>query len=68
MYFMGQVRIDINRDTLMKIASITDGKCFRATDTESLKEIYRQMGYEMEKTQVEKRRGIPNITSYSRYY
>ncbi len=52
--FYQQVRIDIDEDTLTKIASVTEAKYFRATDTESLKEIYRQID-KMEKTPVEEK-------------
>jgi len=52
--FYEQVRIDLDEDTLAKIALITDARYFRATDTESLKEIYRQID-KMEKTPVEEK-------------
>ena len=38
-----QVQIDLDEGTLKKIADITDAKYFRATDTESLKNIYREI-------------------------
>lgn len=47
-----QVRVDIDEDTLMKIASITDGKYFRATDTKSLRNIYSEID-KLEKTPIE---------------
>ena len=40
---MRQVKIDIDDESLTEIAKITDGKYYRATDTESLKEIYSQI-------------------------
>jgi len=43
------VSIDIDESSLAKIAQITQGRYFRATDTDSLKEIYRQIN-KMEKT------------------
>ena len=43
------VAIDIDESSLAKIAQITNGRYFRATDTDSLKEIYRQIN-KMEKT------------------
>jgi len=43
------IEIDLDEDTLMKIASETDAKYFRATDTESLKNIYKEID-KMEKT------------------
>ncbi len=57
---MKQVKIDIDDDALNEIAKITDGKYYRATDTESLKEIYRQID-ELEKTETE-------ITQYTEYH
>lgn len=46
------IQIDIDEDTLMKIASVTDAKYFRATDTESLRKIYKEID-KMEKTTIE---------------
>ena len=40
--FQNQV-VEIDEVTLMKIASITDGEYFRATDTESLQSIYKEI-------------------------
>lgn len=56
---MKQVKIDIDDDALREIAKITDGKYYRATDTESLKEIYRQID-KLEKTETE-------VTQYTEY-
>jgi Ca-activated chloride channel family protein len=42
-------KVDIDEDTLRKIADTTGGKYFRATDTESLREIYASID-KMEKT------------------
>ncbi len=50
------VPVEIDEATLQKIAGITDGKYFRATDNEKLARIYEEID-EMEKTRVE-------ITSY----
>lgn len=44
--------VDIDEDTLKQIAETTGGMYFRATDTESLKEIYKEID-QMEKTEVE---------------
>lgn len=52
-----QVRID--EETLTKIAGITGGKYFRATDAKKLKAIYTEIG-EMEQTKIE-------VTEYTRY-
>jgi Ca-activated chloride channel family protein len=46
------MQIDIDEDTLMKIAEITGAKYFRATDTESLKAIYREID-RLEKSPIE---------------
>lgn len=46
------VEIDIDEDLLRKIAVITGGKYFRATDTESLLSIYEEID-KLEKTEIE---------------
>lgn len=56
---MKQVKIDIDDDALREIAKITDGRYYRATDTQSLKEIYSQID-KLEKTESE-------ITQYTEY-
>ena len=56
---MRQVKIDIDDESLTEIAKITDGKYYRATDTESLKEIYSQID-KLEKTESE-------VTHYTEY-
>ncbi|MFH1593316.1 MAG: VWA domain-containing protein [Candidatus Omnitrophota bacterium] len=53
------VKIEIDEDTLRKIADKTGGKYFRATDTESLKDIYKEIDA-LEKTAVEE-------TGFKRY-
>ena len=45
------VDVDLDEDTLKEISRITGGQYFRATDTESLKNIYAQID-KMEKSQV----------------
>ena len=47
-----RIPVDIDEDTLKRIADITGGMYFRATNTESLEKIYKQID-EMEKTEVE---------------
>lgn len=47
-----KVRIDIDEETLQEIAQITDGRYFRATDTESLRDIYKEIDA-LEKTEIE---------------
>lgn len=48
------VQIDIDEDTLMKIAQNSGGRYFRATDTESLREIYKEID-RLEKTTIEEK-------------
>jgi len=45
------VRIELDEETLKKIADITKGKYFRATDTESLRQIYKEIDI-LEKTKI----------------
>jgi Ca-activated chloride channel family protein len=47
-----QVQVEFDEDTLKKIAEMTDGQYFRATDTDSLEEIYDKID-ELEKTEIE---------------
>jgi Ca-activated chloride channel family protein len=47
-----QVKIEIDDESLKRIAEKTEGMYFRATDTDSLREIYREID-EMEKTEIE---------------
>jgi Ca-activated chloride channel family protein len=53
------MRVDIDEDLLRKIAQITGGRYFRATSTEKLREIYKEIG-KMEKTKIE-------VKEYTRY-
>lgn len=46
------IQVDIDENTLKKIADITGGMYFRATDTRSLEEIYKEID-QMERTEVE---------------
>jgi Ca-activated chloride channel family protein len=46
------VPVEIDEDTLKKIASISNGQFFRATDTRSLQEIFGQID-KLEKTKIE---------------
>lgn len=46
------VKVDIDEEMLSRIADMTEGTYFRATDTEKLKEIYNQID-ELEKTEIE---------------
>ncbi len=49
-----QIEIDLDEDLLEKVASITGGRYFRATDTESLRAIYKEID-SLEKTPMEER-------------
>ncbi len=54
--FMGRtvyqnVEIDIDEDTLRKMAEKTEGQYFRATDTQSLREVYKKID-ELEKVEI----------------
>lgn len=60
---MRQVKIDIDDASLTEIAKITDGKYYRATDTESLKEIYSQID-KLEKTESE----VMHYTEYNELF
>jgi Ca-activated chloride channel family protein len=46
------VRVDVDEKTLQKIAEMTSGQYFRATNNRSLKAIYNEID-EMEKTRIE---------------
>jgi Ca-activated chloride channel family protein len=46
------VQVEIDEDTLKKIADISNGQFFRATDTRSLQEIFEQID-KLEKTKIE---------------
>ena len=46
-----QVKVDIDEATLQKIAKITDGQYFRATDNQALKNVYKKID-ELEKTKM----------------
>jgi len=50
--FYRNIKVEIDEKTLMEIAQMTDGRYFRATDTKSLTEIYRQID-KLEKTKVQ---------------
>ena len=60
-YVPMQVRID--EETLRKIAENTDGRYFRATDTQKLKQIYDEIG-KLEKTKIE----VKEYTHYDERY
>lgn len=60
---MRQLKVDIDDDSLREIAKITDGKYYRATDTESLKDIYSHID-KLEKTDSE----VIQYTEYSELF
>ncbi|MEM9660210.1 MAG: aerotolerance regulator BatA, partial [Planctomycetota bacterium] len=49
--------VNIDEEALREIAATTGGKYFRATDTASLVEIYREID-ELEKTKIEEQRFV----------
>lgn len=57
------VQVDVDEDTLKKIASTTDGRYFRATDTKSLRDIYQEID-RAEKTTFE----APEYADYRELY
>lgn len=54
-----QMQVDVDEETLMAIAEITNGKFFRATDNESLENIYKKIN-QLERTEIE-------VTEYFNY-
>lgn len=58
-----QVKIEVDDEGLTKIARLTGGQYFRATDTESLRTIYHEID-RMEKTAIEQ----PQYLSYQERY
>jgi Ca-activated chloride channel family protein len=55
--------VEIDEELLQKIAAQTNGKYFRATDTEKLREIYQEIN-EMEKTKIH----VKEFTKYRELY
>ena len=47
-----KVQVDVDEESLQEIAQLTDGRFFRATDNESLKEVYREINA-LERTEIE---------------
>ncbi|MDG2125146.1 MAG: VWA domain-containing protein [Verrucomicrobiales bacterium] len=47
---MGMMKVDIDEETLTRVAEVTGGKYFRATDTQSLESIYEEIN-RLEKTE-----------------
>ncbi len=57
------MKVDIDEDVLTKIANITGGQYYRATDKKSLEKIYHEIG-ELEKTKIE----VKEFTRYSELF
>jgi Ca-activated chloride channel family protein len=57
------IQVDVDEPTLQEIAELTGGRYFRATDTESLSQIYGEID-ELETTEVE----VQNFTSYGELF
>ena len=47
-----KVQVDVDEESLQEIAEITNGRFFRATDNQSLKEVYREIDA-LERTEIE---------------
>jgi Ca-activated chloride channel family protein len=57
---MATMRVDIDEETLREVASLTGAQYFRATDTESLAQIYAEID-QLERTEIE----VENFTQYA---
>lgn len=57
------MKVDIDDETLTRIANITGGKYYRATDKTSLENIYREIG-QLEKTKIE----VKEFTRYTELF
>jgi Ca-activated chloride channel family protein len=57
------MQVEIDEDVLKKIAENTYGRYFRATNTEKLANIYKEIG-ELEKTKIE----VKEFTRYNEYF
>jgi Ca-activated chloride channel family protein len=56
----GTMRVNIDEETLREVASTTGGQYFRATDSESLAQIYSEID-QLERTEIE----VENFTQYA---
>ena len=54
-----KVQVDVDEESLQEIAEITNGRFFRATDNQSLKEVYKEIDA-LERTEIE-------VTEYQNY-
>ncbi len=57
------MQVEIDENLLQRIAHMTGGRYFRATDSEKLRQIYREIG-ELEKTRIE----VKEFTRYRELY
>ena len=57
------MRVDIDEPTLQSVAELTGGRYFRATDTESLQQIYAEID-ELERTEIE----VENFTQFEEQF
>ncbi|RMG62300.1 MAG: VWA domain-containing protein [Calditrichaeota bacterium] len=57
------MQVEIDEDLLRRIAEMTGGRYFRATDSEKLRQIYKEIG-ELEKTRIE----VKEFTRYRELY
>jgi len=57
------MRVDIDEPTLQSVAELTGGRYFRATDTESLQQIYSEID-ELERTEIE----VENFTQFEEQF
>jgi len=58
-----RVRVDVDEPTLQEVAEVTGGRYFRATDRESLEQIWAQID-ELETTEIE----VQNFTRYGELF
>lgn len=58
-----QVRVDVDEPTLQEMAEVTGGRYFRATDRESLEDVWDQID-QLERTEIE----VQNFTRYGELF
>jgi Ca-activated chloride channel family protein len=59
-------KVEIDEETLKQIAAATDGRYFRATDNEKLREIYQEID-EMEKSKIDVKEYSKQEEEYMRF-
>ncbi len=60
------IEVKIDEKTLLEIANITDGKYFRATNNQALKQIYKEID-KLERSKIESREFSKKMEEYHRY-